>query len=93
MLLHLQSRSVSGSLWPKSEARFREARIEDRTADGRLVRSYRSNAGISVLRRNMLQAEAKNLQDGLLNHSVLDIGNAQVTFRAIRFGNGFPPSR
>ncbi len=48
MSLHLLGCSLSRAVWPESETRFRESRIEDRSQD---------------------------LEDGLLNQSILDIGD------------------
>ena len=40
-----------------------------------------------------IEDRRENLQDGLLDQSFLDIGNAQQPLAAIRFRDGFTPSR
>jgi hypothetical protein len=54
--------------------------------------SLRSEAE-TRLREVGIEDRRQDLQDGLLDQSVLDIGNAQVAFRAIGFGDGFPAGR
>ena len=52
MKLDLFDSSMCRALWSETEARFREARIEDRCQD---------------------------LEDGLLDQSIDDIGNAEIS--------------
>lgn len=40
-----------------------------------------------------IEDRCEDLQDGLLNQAVLDIGNAQVPLAAIGLGDGFSASR
>ena len=40
-----------------------------------------------------IEDRCQDLKDGLLEQSFLDIGNAQISLRAIWLGNGFPASR